>query len=160
MSPGLILFALLIIVPTAEIALFIEVGGLIGVWPTVALILLTAALGSMIIRIQGIAVLQRARHQVNQGISPVAEVFDGACLLLAGILLLTPGFATDIAGALLLVPPLRAVLYGALRRRMTSRSAARQPGSPNRPPIIDVDFEEIDDNEPMPPPKGGWDDRP
>ena len=163
MPVGLALFALLILVPTAEIALFIQVGGFIGVWPTIALILLTAALGSVIIRIQGVAVLQRARKQLDQNVAPVAEVFDGACLLIAGVLLLTPGFATDAAGGLLLIPPLRAVLYGRLRQRLEMRAAQAQSGGgqagPTGPTVIDVEYEEIDDDRPPPPPRGGWDRR-
>ena len=97
----------LIGVPLVEIAVFIEVGGWIGLWPTLAVIVLTAVVGTWLIRAQGIGVLMRARRTVAEGGAPLREAFDGICLIVAGAFLLTPGFVTDAAGFLLLLPPLR-----------------------------------------------------
>ena len=97
--------------------MLIEVGGWLGLGPTLALIILTAVVGTWMLRRQGSAVLRRAQQQMQQGAMPVAEVFEGFCLVIAGALLLTPGFLTDTAGALLLLPPVRAFLYRRMRRR-------------------------------------------
>lgn len=97
----------LIGVPLVEIAVFIEVGGWIGLWPTLAVIVLTAVVGTWLIRAQGIGVVMRARRTIAEGGAPLREIFDGVCLVVAGALLLTPGFVTDAAGFLLLAPPFR-----------------------------------------------------
>ncbi|HSA80801.1 MAG TPA: FxsA family protein, partial [Geminicoccaceae bacterium] len=84
------------------------------------------------------------------------EVFEGLCLLVAGVLLLTPGFLTDAAGALLLVPQVRALLYGQVAGYL-DRHVVRAAGSSGdrEPPILDAEFEEIDPDE-APPPRGSW----
>jgi UPF0716 protein FxsA len=166
-STAAILLAGLILIPLAEIAVFIEVGGWLGLGPTLALIVLTALAGTWLLRHQGLAVLTRAQRQMRQGVLPVAEVVEGCCLVTAGVLLLTPGFLTDAAGALLLLPPVRAMLYRRLRRHFELRAMPGAPGagrSERRPharaPIIDAEFEEVDEpSSPMPRPRGGWDRR-
>lgn len=107
---GLILFLLFVAVPLIEIGLFIQVGGMIGLWPTIGIVIFTAALGAALWRRQGMAVMQRAQEALNRGELPITEVMDGAFLLVAGALLLTPGFATDTFGFLLFVPAFRQVL--------------------------------------------------
>lgn len=132
----LILFALLA-VPLIEIGLFITVGGALGLVPTLMLVVLTAIVGTILLRAQGLAVLRRAQDQMRQGTPPVREVFDGACLLVAGALLLTPGFLTDALGAALLLPPVRRWLG----RMMAKHIVVQQAGGPD---IIDGDFEVLD----------------
>ena len=100
---GLILLAVLIGVPLIEIALFIKIGGWIGLGPTLALIVPSAVIGAWIVRQQGISVMLRAQRQLAEGSLPVLQAFEGLCLAIAGGLLLTPGFLTDALGALLLV---------------------------------------------------------
>jgi len=100
----------LIAIPLLEIAVFIWVGGIIGIGWTLAGILITAIAGSLLIRHQGLRVLAEARAQAADHRPPVKAIFDGVCLLVAGALLLTPGFVTDTLGFMLLVPPLREVL--------------------------------------------------
>jgi UPF0716 protein FxsA len=145
-----------ILVPLAEIAILIKVGGVIGLVPTLALIVLTAVIGTWMLRHQGFSVLARAQRQLEQGVMPVTEVFEGLCLLVAGALLLTPGFLTDALGALLLVPQVRALLYRQVADYL-ERHVVHPPGSPrdHEPPILDAEFEEIDPDE-VPPPRGGW----
>lgn len=174
----------MLLAPLVEIAVFIQVGRAIGVLPTLALIVLSAVLGVIVIRLQGAGLLNRARDTLRRGEPPVAEAFDGLCLLAAGALLLTPGFVTDALGVLLLLPPLRRLLYrrmgGRLARTGVVRRAAggADDGAPagrlgDRPTVIDVEFEEIDDVRPgrpdgpeaapdpgPPPPGGGWGRRP
>lgn len=107
--PFLIILIFLVI-PILEIAVFIQAGEIFGLWPTLAAIVATAVIGAALIRAQGMAALQRARQSLARDRMPVSEVFTGICLLIAGALLLTPGFVTDTFGFLLLVPPVRAVL--------------------------------------------------
>ena len=104
---AIVLLAAFIAVPVIEIALFIEVGGWIGLWPTIAIVVVTAFAGTTLLRIQGLAVLQRAQESAARNELPMQEVFDGLCLLVAGVLLLTPGFFTDALGFTLFVPVLR-----------------------------------------------------
>ena len=108
------------------------------------------------LRRQGFSVFTRAQRQLEQGVMPVAEVFEGLCLLVAGVLLLTPGLLTDAVGALLLVPQVRALLYRQvadyLERHVVARRRAPRRG--REPPILEAEFEEIDPT--APPPRGGW----
>ena len=103
----MVLLLAFIIVPIVEIALLVHVGGLIGTWQTIGLVVLTAVLGTALFRAQGFRVLMRAQDVLAQGGFPAKELFDGICILLAGVLLLTPGFVTDALGLGLLVPGLR-----------------------------------------------------
>ncbi len=125
---ALVIFLALIGVPVIEIAVFIEIGGRIGLWWTVGLVVLTAVIGTALLRHQGLSTLARARASLDQGKLPVRELLDGVCLLIAGALLLTPGFVTDAVGALLLVPPLRWPLQvWAVRWIMTHGSVTVNP---------------------------------
>lgn len=166
MSPVLTLFLLFILVPLAEVGVFIEVGGLLGLWPTLALCLLTAAIGTLCIRYQGFNLINRARAQLDAGEAPVFEVVSGVCLVIAGVLLLVPGFVTDAVGFLLLLPPFRRFLFDkVIEPRMTVIAEAQaaksgQSSPPPRPSVIDGEFEEVSDVKgEMPPPRGGWDKR-
>jgi UPF0716 protein FxsA len=174
-GPGiaLILLAAFITVPLVEIALFIQVGGWLGLVPTLVLIVLTAVVGTAMIRHQGFAVLSRAQRQLDQGGVPVQEVFEGVCLVIAGALLLTPGFLTDAVGAVLLLPPVRAALYRRVKAHLEARLVAAgesPPGSGGRPPVIEGEFEQVEPDRSArddgagdrdsPSPRGGWDRRP
>lgn len=102
-----------IVVPIVEIGLFIQVGSLIGLWPTLATVVLTAVVGTWLLRQQGIAALTQAQEAARKSQFPLEPVIHGVFLLIGGLLLLTPGFFTDAIGFLLLVPPLRlAIAYG------------------------------------------------
>jgi len=116
-----LLFIVLLAVPIVEIALFVEIGGLIGLWPTIAIVIATALAGAALLRMQGLATLRSARASLAENRFPIDEVFDGLCLAVAGALLLTPGFFTDAVGLLLFVPPVRAEI----RRRVAAYVAAR-----------------------------------
>ena len=111
--PILILLAF-ILVPIAEIAVLVHVGGLIGTWQTIGLVVLTAAVGTALFRAQGFRILMRTQDVLAQGGFPAKELFDGICVLVAGVLLLTPGFITDALGLALLVPGLRVWIGRAL----------------------------------------------
>lgn len=104
---GLVLFALFVGVPVAEIALFILVGGQIGVLATVAIVILTAIAGAALVRQQGLETAQRARLDMEANRMPTGAMAEGLAILVAGALLLTPGFLTDAIGFTLLIPPAR-----------------------------------------------------
>lgn len=121
---ALILLAVVFIgMPLLEIAVFIEVGGAIGVWPTIALTVATALAGSLLLRAQGLATLMRARAQMDRGELPAREIFEGVCLVLAGALLLVPGFVTDALGLLLFFPPFRDLLRLLIARHIAAKTA-------------------------------------
>lgn len=136
-------------VPLIEIALFIQVGGFIGLWPTIAIVIATAMAGTALIRRQGLNTLQRAQQEMDAQRLPVRELFDGVCLLFAGAMLLTPGFLTDAVGFVLLVPPLRRLLGNyAWRTLQNAKGVHFEMGGEQRfhgetGPIVDADAVEI-----------------
>ena len=112
------LFLILLAVPVIEIALFIEVGGWIGTWPTVGIVILTALAGSIMLRQQGLSALANAQQRIASGEPPGQLLADGAMIIFAGALLLTPGFFTDAVGFLLLLPGVRVWLFGVILRNI------------------------------------------
>lgn len=118
----MILFALLAAIPIIEIALLIGVGGLIGLWPTLAIVIATAALGAWMVKGQGRQAMANLRLSFQELRDPAEPLAHGAMILVAGALLVTPGFFTDAVGFALLVPPVRDAAYRHLRRRIV-RSA-------------------------------------
>lgn len=121
MRPGTMLFLAFLIVPPVEIALFIVVGGWIGLWPTVAIVLLTAFLGARLVSHQGRGVLVRLRAEFAAGQFPGATLAHGAMILISGALLLTPGFLTDLIGFSLLSPQIREAIRKWAVRRWSNR---------------------------------------
>lgn len=141
---ALLLLAAFIGIPLLEIAVFIQVGDRIGLWPTLAIVVLTAIVGTYLLRLQGLMTLQRAQEAVDRGELPLKEVFDGACLLVAGVLLLTPGFVTDLLGVLLFLPPVRALLRRLLARRLRLHVAGGPPGhGPLDDDIIEGEWRDV-----------------
>ena len=123
--------------PLLEIAVFIQAGSLIGLWPTVLAVILTAVTGVALLRHQGVSTLKRVQNSLNKGEVPVGALFEGLCLLIAGLLLLTPGFITDSVGFVLLIPVLRRGLGGVIMTGL----AARHQNRKEAPPFTD-DFTE------------------
>ncbi|EGR2538102.1 FxsA family protein [Vibrio cholerae] len=113
-----ILLFVFIAVPVIEIALFIQVGGVLGVWPTIALVLLTAIVGASLVRSQGLQTLLTVQQRLAQGQLPAQQILEGVMLAVAGVLLLTPGFFTDILGMLVLLPAPRAYFAKQLMSRV------------------------------------------
>ena len=107
-----IMLFLFIAIPLIEIYFLIEVGSVIGAFPTVLAVVFTAVLGVFLIRIQGFSTMQKAQSAMQAGQVPALELVDGMMLLFAAILLLIPGFATDTIGFVLLIPPVRKYLAG------------------------------------------------
>lgn len=113
-----VLFALFIIVPIIEITVLMQVGALIGAWPTVAIVIVSAWLGAKYVRQQGLATLQSVQTKMAKGEMPSSEIVTGLMLLVAGVLLVTPGFVTDIFGLLLLVPTVRQALASSVQKHI------------------------------------------
>jgi UPF0716 protein FxsA len=112
----LFLIVLFIVVPIAELYVIIQVGQAIGLWPTLALLLADALLGSFLLKHQGRGAWLRFNEALAQRRFPGKEVVDGLLIVVGGTLLLAPGFITDIFGLILLVPPTRAIVRGLLKR--------------------------------------------
>ncbi len=130
--PVRIIPILFLVVPIVEIAVFILVGQQIGLGLTLALILATAVIGIILLRQQGFNVLERLREDVNAGRVPAAAMADGVLVLVAGILLLTPGFVTDAIGFLLFVPAVRDWVWRVIAPMFLARLSgrwSRWPGS-------------------------------
>jgi UPF0716 protein FxsA len=151
----LLLVLLFIIVPIAELAVLIQVGQLIGVWWTVALLIADAVIGSMLLRSQTRAAWRRFNEALAAGRIPHREVIDGVLVIFGGVLLLTPGFITDIFGLLFLFPPTRVLLRGVLVRRGALRVVGAMPGTTSPPSrngrphdiegtAVDVDSDSLD----------------
>lgn len=112
------LFLAFALIPVIEIYILVKVGALIGAEATIVLVLASAFIGAWLARQQGTSVLMRIRENMNRGVAPAGEMVDALLILVAGVVLLTPGFATDAAGILLLVPPVRTRLKLALQQRL------------------------------------------
>ncbi|WP_298038338.1 FxsA family protein [uncultured Desulfuromonas sp.] len=102
------LLVVFIVVPLVELFVLLEVGSMIGAFPTIALIILTGISGAYLARTQGFDLLRRIQSEMEQGRLPTEDLLDGAMVLAGGIVLLTPGFCTDLLGFILLVPFTRA----------------------------------------------------
>jgi UPF0716 protein FxsA len=130
--PFLLLLVLFVLVPILEIYVIIQVGQAIGAWWTIALLIADSIAGSLLMRSQGRAAWRRFQLALAEGRMPAREVLDGVLVIFGGAFLLTPGFCSDIVGALLLIPPTRAVIRRLLVRRFTLRMLSDLP-SPGIP---------------------------
>lgn len=136
-----LLFAVFLIVPLVEIYLLIEIGGVIGAGWTIFLVVFTAVLGAQLVRRQGLATLRRVQASLQRDELPALELLEGLCLLVAGALLLTPGFFTDAIGFACLVPSLRTtILRQVLRRAVTPPAPGGKGGR-----TFDADYRRLDD---------------
>jgi UPF0716 protein FxsA len=120
---GLLLVLLFIVVPIAELYVIIQVGELIGVWPTLLLLLIDAVGGAWLLKHEGRSAWRRFNQALAERRMPGKEVADGFLIILGGALLIAPGFITDIFGILLLVPPTRALARRLLTRWTVGRVA-------------------------------------
>jgi UPF0716 protein FxsA len=156
---GLLLVLVFIVVPIVELYVIIKVGGLIGVLPTLALLLADAVLGSLLLKHQGRGAWRRFNQALAERRFPGKEVADGLMIAVGATLLLTPGFITDIFGLFLLIPPTRAVArrllrgYAARRFVVVGMGSGRGPStrsdSGGRSYDYDGTAEEIKDDDPQ-----------
>ena len=152
-----VILALLVLVPLAELTVIIKVGGSIGILPTIGLLIGIGILGSVLIRRQGLSVLRKTSEAMAAGKVPLDSAFDGIGLMMAGVLMMTPGFLTDILGLALLVPPFRrraaqwllsrVTVAGMGHVRTTRTKWRQQPGKTENSPgtVIDGEFTRVDD---------------
>lgn len=166
----MLLLALFVAVPIIEIALFIQVGGLIGLWPTLLIVIVTAVIGTTLVRQQGAAALSQLRGSFSELRDPTESLAHGAMILFSGALLLTPGFFTDALGFALLIPAVRGAAFKELRKRVKIQSfqmgAGAQGAGFDRDPfadgtahdtrVIDGEFKEVDIKESDTPGHSGW----
>jgi len=144
------LFLAFLAVPLIEIALFIQVGGLIGLWPTLGIVVLTAILGTFLVKTQGAMAMNNLRSSFSRLEDPSEPLAHGAMILVSGALLLTPGFFTDGVGFALLMPPVRSAVFGYLRKRVTVQhfEMGAQPHEPRPTPgddsVIDAEYTEVE----------------
>ncbi len=143
------LLIIFIILPIIEISIFIQVGGFVGTFNTILIIFLTAAVGVYFVRQQGFRTFQKIAVELQNQKIPVQGMFDGLVILISGILLVTPGFLTDIIGFLGLIPQTRIFLLGIIKNLFLQRySNARKQYKKDMDETIDGDFIEIEeDNE-------------
>ena len=140
---------LLLIVPISEIAVFVVIGGEIGALWTIGLVLFTAILGSILLRIEGIRTFVQIRNKLNAGQVPGEELAKGAMILIAGVLLLTPGFITDSIGFAFFVPLVRKLIWIFLAKRIIVKDINGHPpngyyDSVNKDGnVVDLDPEEF-----------------
>jgi UPF0716 protein FxsA len=149
------LVLLFIVVPIAELAVLIQVGQEIGVWWTIAILIADAIIGSILMRAQGRAAWRRFNEALAVGRVPAREVLDGALVMFGGLLMLTPGFITDILGFALLIPPTRAAVRAVLVRRLAQRMTVAMTARPGD--VVDdvVDGTAVDlENDRLTPPGG------
>ena len=133
---GRVLFAAFVAVVLIEIALFIVIGQAIGVLPTLLGVLLSAIIGGLVLRWQGLAVLEKMRASVSRGELPARHLADAMLIGLGGALLIVPGYFTDVIGLLLLLPPVRSLIYRALAARFKIVATAPPPADPR---LVDLD---------------------
>ncbi len=147
---------MLLLIPIVEIGVFIAIGDRIGIFYTLMMILVTAIIGSILLRIEGFRILKQIQNEMGAGKVPAKELTNGVMILIAGVLLLTPGFVTDTLGFLLFLPPVRAAirLFLVSRIKFNTQSGAAgfnagfggfqsDPNNRNRQdqdgPIVDLD---------------------
>jgi UPF0716 protein FxsA len=156
------LLAAFIAVPMIEIALFIQIGGVIGVWWTLLIVLATAVAGSYLVRSQGARELSNLQRAFNDLDDPTEPLANGAMILFAGALLLTPGFFTDAVGLSLLVPAVRRRAFLWAKSRVNVRTftmgKGQQPPRSHHPDdrVIDGEFEQVDTQRPTHNPPSEW----
>ncbi|PDT52002.1 MULTISPECIES: FxsA family protein [Sinorhizobium] len=149
--------------PIAEIAGFVVVGRELGLAMTLLLVLVSGVAGVLLLRIQGLGTLRRVQEAARAGKDPGPDLLGGALIFVAAILLIVPGFITDIAGVILFLPPVRRAISSFLQTRLTILttgsgfySGGRGSDRPRGPTIIDLDTDEFsrrndDENGPSPP---------
>jgi len=160
---------ILVLLPLLELWLLIKAGQLVGFWATLGLLVAAGVLGAVVLSRQSRGALRRAAKAIEEGRPPVADALDSALLMMAGLLLITPGFLSDLMALLLLISPLRHVLARWTIRRMLLRSGVdvhaydaqdetagaesrKSPMQQGKGPIIEGEFERVDDKPADPPP--------
>ena len=127
--PLKLLPVLFLLMPLIEIGVFISVGQWIGLWQTIGLVVLSSLIGVFTLRVAGVASIQRINRDLRQGLAPEGGIAHSIFIALGGLLLIIPGFVTDLCGLLLLLPPVRAFLKSRLKRHVVVRTGFSQSAS-------------------------------
>ncbi len=146
MLPTLLL--LFILMPVVELALLIKIGTIIGGWKTVALVIAIGVAGAWLVRHEGRRAWRAIQEELGAGRLPTDRMIDGMLILVAGILMITPGVITDAVGLALLIPPARALVRERLKKRFKPRVVIMHPGFVTNDPndgFIDVQARVIDE---------------
>ena len=146
------LFVLFIAVPIIEIALFIQIGGFLGFWVTMIIVILTAIIGTRLVKSQGLNAIKDVQTSFINGENTANSLINGALILVAGVLLLTPGFFTDFIGLTFLIPSTRSlwIKYGTkyFKNRVLFNAGNHQPSraesTSTQQDIIDADYTDLD----------------
>ncbi len=145
MNPIQFVFIAFLIIPFVEIYLLLQIGGIVGVFPTIALVVLTAVIGAGLLRQQGLATWQRFQDNLAKGTLPAYEMIEGPILLVGGALLLTPGFFTDIIGFACLIPPIRKkIAQYIIEKRLVQAGVPPHQPSKEQPDVIEGEFRKED----------------
>jgi len=139
-----------IAVPIIEIALFIQVGGFLGLFPTLAIVVLTAVAGAYLVRAQGLSVLTQLQSRFREMNDPSEPIAHGAMILFSGALLLTPGFFTDFIGFLLLIPNVRATVFQKVRERLNIQKANFETQFSSSQNVYEGEYEPVSNPENSP----------
>jgi len=152
------LFLAFLLVPLIEIGLFIQVGGFIGLWPTLLIVVLTAILGTSLVRSQGAMALGNVQRSFSDLQDPTEPLAHGAMILFSGALLLTPGFFTDAVGFALLMPPVRSAVFRYLRSKVKVQSfeMRQETRAYSQSDTIEGEFSEVDPSKRSTHPPSGW----
>jgi len=148
MNPGFIFLLIFVGAPAVELYFMVQVGAEIGAFSTVALVLFTAALGGVLVRVQGFTTAMRVRESMDRGEIPAIEMMEGVLLLVAGLSLLLPGFITDALGFICLIPAARrGIVLWFLKRSnaIWPASSSMRPKSDSDTRIIDAEYRREDD---------------
>lgn len=152
--PLILIPVLLLLVPAIEITVFIKVGQAIGAWKVVALVFLSAILGAALLRYQSIGVIRRLDRDLKQGRTPDVSLFDGFLVVVGGVLLIVPGFVTDIIGLLLMIPFVRRLVRNFLKSRVTVKGFSGGFRRRRREEdVVDLSPEDFRRQEPRDPPR-------
>lgn len=152
-----VIFVLFLTVPIIEIFILIQVGSALGAWTTLLIVILTAVLGTFMLREQSLSTLRSVQTKLNAGEVPATQMFEGVALLIGGVLLLTPGFVTDAIGFFCLVPFTRrwavsrllknanvSVFQGEGHKQSVYQESPKPQSNPHKPTVIDGEFKRED----------------
>ncbi|XQW85463.1 FxsA family protein [Thalassotalea piscium] len=137
-----VLFLLFILIPIIEISVLMKVGAWFGLWPTIAIVIITAWLGAKYVKQQGLATLNSLQNKMAQGQMPSDEIVEGLLLLVAGVLLVTPGFVTDLLGLLLLLPLIRKSIIKKVQQHIVVSGVAASSSHYQESSTINDPFEQ------------------
>ena len=123
------LLLIFVVVPLLELYILIKIGQLLGAEVTITLVVVTGILGATFVRAQGFSLITKIKHDLNEGQLPHKRLLEGICILASGLLLITPGLLTDLAGFLLLIPPLRIRIINALMKKARTYISKEGPST-------------------------------